>query len=196
MRSSRPAKILTGTKKNCNDLRNQVVALRAALESRDGKKVDAGVEIPQDFDEMPEWTSKHLAGRLVLMNRAVRALSDAEYEDPPKVYRALLLLANEYRDMQVGMGEDSKAIFDRACEQQHLRVGGSIAETQAGAFGDNYFARWPLGSSQKVFIDSHLRSNGNSRDPKRCLAIYYFWDDDSQQVIVASLPGHLPNRLT
>ena len=42
----------------------------------------------------------------------------------------------------------------------------------------------------------HLKSGGNTRDPTRCLRIYFFWDDDEQQVVVGSLPGHLENRLT
>jgi len=194
--SIRAGEDLAATKKESADLRNQVLALRAHLEDRDGSPIDAAIEIPDDYESMEEWAGRHLAGRLVLMNRALRALNGAEFEDPPRVYRALLLLANEYRDMKIGTGEDPKATFEQACEEQHLNLSGSISENQAGAYGDTYYARWPLGSERRVFIDLHLRSNGNSRDPKRCLAIYFFWDDANSQVVVASLPGHLQNRMT
>jgi len=187
---------LAATKKESADLRNLVLALRAHLEDRDGSRIDADIDIPDDYESMEDWAGRHLAGRLVLMNRALRALNGAEFEDPPRVYRALLLLANEYRDMRIGAGDDPKATFERACEEQHLKLSGSISESQAGSFGDTYFARWPLGSERRVFVDLHLRNNGTTRDPKRCLAIYFFWDADEQQGVVCWLPRHLKNQLT
>jgi hypothetical protein len=42
----------------------------------------------------------------------------------------------------------------------------------------------------------HLKNGGNTRDPMRCLRIYFFWDDDEQQVVVGSLPAHLENHMT
>jgi hypothetical protein len=62
-----------------------------------------------------------------------------------------------------------------------------------------------LSTSQEVFFgfkpvleksDYQSSCGGNTRDPKRRLEIYYFWDDDPQQVMVGWLPGHLVNRLT
>ncbi len=50
---------------------------------------------------MIEWVKEHLAGRLILHPRAERALSKAEYSEVGMVYRALLILANEYRDSRM-----------------------------------------------------------------------------------------------
>jgi hypothetical protein len=77
-----------------------------------------------------------------------------------------------------------------------LKDGGSIDPGRAGEHGSTYFVNYPIGSLTTRFLENHLRCGGNTRDPKRCLAIYYFWDDDSQQVVVGWLPGHLENRLT
>jgi hypothetical protein len=55
-------------------------------------------------------------------------------------------------------------------------------------------ARHPRGDKQLLAL--HFKNGGNTRDPERCLRIYYFWDDESQQVVVGSLPGHLDTRAT
>jgi hypothetical protein len=42
----------------------------------------------------------------------------------------------------------------------------------------------------------HLKPGRNTRDPTRCLRIYFFWDDEEEQAVVGWLPGHLESRLT
>ena len=106
-----------------------------------------------------------------------------------------MLLGNEYRNMRLGH-EGAKVKYDSKLEELGLRLDGSISKERAGEHGDTYFVKWPFDSSQNRFIDLHVRSKSNTRDPKRCLAIYFFWDDESRQVIVCSLPGHLTNRLS
>jgi hypothetical protein len=48
----------------------------------------------------------------------------------------------------------------------------------------------------KRLLDQHLKNGGNTRDPKRCLRIYYFWDPEEQLVVVGSLPGHIRTGAT
>jgi hypothetical protein len=49
---------------------------------------------------------------------------------------------------------------------------------------------------QPVRITDHLRNNGNSHDPARCLAIYFFWDETISASVICAMPGHLPNGLS
>lgn len=181
-------------RKHCADLRTQVSVLRMRLRDRDGDYADAGVAIPDDYEGLDDWVSEHLAGRLYLHNRAHQSLKDAAYERPADVYRGLLLLGNTYRDMKLGLLE--KDHWEAALADQQLHCSASISENQAGRYGDTYFVRWPIGKQTRRFIELHLRNNGNTRDPARCLAIYFFWDADEQQVVVCWLPGHLKNQLT
>jgi hypothetical protein len=44
-------------------------------------------------------------------------------------------------------------------------------------------------------LDVHLKK-GTSRESRHCLRIYFFWDEDSDQVVVGHLPDHLTNDLT
>jgi regulator of replication initiation timing len=178
-----------------NQLRRHLDGLRAALEAKNEEPVDASITLPESYEDLPDWVDAHLTGRVVLHSRARRSLKNPEFQDVEQVSRALLLLANEYRNMKLGVG-GGKGACDEKLAALGLRLDGSISKEAAGEFGDTYFVRWPFESSQKRFIDLHLRSGGNTRDPERCLAIYFFWDDETRQVVVCSLPGHLPNRLT
>lgn len=175
-------------------LRIHLDALRTALEQKSGSSVDAIVEIPAGLEELPDWTESNLVGRLVLHSRAVRGLKNATFEKPRLVYEALQLLAREYRDMRLGM-DASKERFDSRCAELGLTHSPSIAQSKATKEGDQYFVNFPPGSAQSRFLESHLKK-GVSQDPRHALRIYFFWDADSNQVVVGWLPSHLDNSLT
>jgi hypothetical protein len=181
-----------------NRLRFKVDALLTQLAEKTGEEPDAGIEMPEDYASLPEWVDRNLAGRLLLHPRAQNALKAAQYENLQLVCDALLLLANEYRNMRLATSEDGaeRKHFDERRESLRLRIGGSIGETKAGQFDETYKVRYPVGSGDKYFLESHLRNYGNTRQPERCLAVYFFWHEPSRQVIVGWLPSHLENDLT
>lgn len=149
--------------------------------------------IPDNYAEMGAWAHTYLAGWLILLGRARRELKTAAFEDIALVYRSLLLLAFEYRDMRMGRQDDSA--FNQKLKQYGLECTGSIDPSRARQEGDTYFVNYPQGSPQKEFLRFHL-CKGISRDPRYCLRIYFFWDEDAEIVVVGSLPGHLDNQLT
>lgn len=175
-------------------LRTQLDALRREFMRKTGTSPDAIIRAPRSFQELEEWARVQLAGRLVLHPRAVRALRDAVYEDPPLVARALLLLANEFRTMQLGE-PDAHEAFEAARQQLNLRFGRSITEERAGEEGDTYYVRLGPRGRERRFLEYHLRK-GSGKDPRHCLAIYFLWDETREQVLVGWLPGHLDNRMT
>jgi len=171
------------------NLLRQVDALRLAT----GVKSPAAftdIEIPGDYDEMPRWVEQYLSGRLLLHPRAIRGIKDAVYESPQLVYKALLLLGFSYRDMR--QGQVTKEEFDRKCTELGLRFSGSIAKERAGAEDDEYFVSY---QGQRRFLEFHLRK-GTNKDNRYSLAIYFFWDEEDQQVVVGDLPAHLDNRFS
>ena len=176
-------------------LRHRIDALQAAVETKTGESVDVSVPTPDNYDDLPEWVSIYLAGRLTLHPRALRGLGEAEFEAVEGVYQALLLLANEYRNMRQGH-DGAKEAFEQQLRELGLRSGPSITRSRAGQEGDTYFVRYPLHTERKRLLDLHLRNRGNTRDPKRCMAIYFFWDEDTREVLVGWLPGHLSTRIT
>ena len=175
-------------------LRSHADALRRALEAKSGQSTDREIPIPDDYSEMEEWVNNYLLGRLELHPRARRALGRAQYSDVPLVYRSLLILAREYRNMRLGHS-GAKNVFDSRISALGLRCGGSIAKHLAGEQRDTYFVPYPPSSGQKHLMDHHLRK-GSDHDERNCLAIYFFWHEESQQVVVGWLPSHLQNRKT
>ena len=174
-------------------LRLQLDALRAHLIRQSGESPDKEISIPDNYKVMGEWVKEHLAGRLVLLPRAERAASKAEYTEVGMVYRALLILANEYRDSRMGTGTD-KAFRD-ALAQHGMDFSGSIDRSRAGQEGEAYYVNYPIGTTQRVFLQFHLE-RGNRHENRYCMRIYFFWDDDTNQVVVGWLPSHLSNRIS
>jgi hypothetical protein len=175
-------------------LRWQVKSLRARLAEKTGEDPDTSIEIPQDYEDLPDWARENLIGRLILHPRAISAVRDACYENVELVYRSLLLLANEYRNMKLGY-DGAKKAFDRQVTALKVECSPSISRERAGEEGDAYFVQYPSHTNKKRFLDMHVRK-GATKNDRYCLAIYFFWDDDTRQVIVGWLPSHLDNRFT
>ena len=167
-------------------------SLRASLDAKPGNE-QRDIPVPDNYEEMDEWVKTQLAGRLVLHPRAVNYQRKAVYEDIALVYKALLLLATAFRDMKMHPALTEKWETERTYLGLHF--GSSISETELGKYKDDYTVIYPLHTSKRRFAEYHLRK-GVSRDERYCLAIYFFWDDDSKQVVVTWLPSHLDNRLS
>jgi hypothetical protein len=175
-------------------LRIQLDELRREFRRRTNTDPDDLGRLPHTFPEFEEWARSRLAGRLVLHPRALRGLRDATYEDPPLAARALLLLANEFRRMRLGERGANEA-FEAGCQALGLRFSRSITLGRAGEEGETYFVRVGPGGRERRFLEFHLRK-GTARDPRHCLAIYFFWDEGREQVVVGWMPEHLDTRVT
>jgi len=171
-------------------------ALRAALQAKTGATADVALQtpIPSSYEDLPAWVDKYLVGRLELHPRAHRGLGKARYKDVRVVYQALLLLANEYRDMRLGV-EGAKQAYERRLGTLGLQFSGSISRERAGEKRDTYFVKYPIGTQRNEFLEWHL-TKGTSRDPRHSLRIYFFWHDETQQVVVGWLPSHLTTRIS
>lgn len=134
------------------------------------------VELPASWSELSNWCDVTLAGRVVLTPSARRAIRAPEFEDVQLAARCLLWLAEE-------------------CWERRRTGGGSSlrdALIEAGVWnahcgGDQFDLNW---QGQRYTADWHIKNGGNTRDPQRCLRIYYFWDPLSQQIVVAEMPAH------
>ena len=57
-------------------------------------------------------------------------------------------------------------------------------------------SRWNTVRHQRGIVsaiawNTHL-CKGNARDPRFCMRIYFFYDENTQKVIVGHMPSHLP----
>ena len=164
-----------------------------------GKSADSAVPVPDTYEGFAEWVERHLAGRLQLHPRAERGLEHARFQDVALVYRALLALAREYRDMRLRAPDDvePKLAWDAKLAELGLSIR-RLHHRDRRRPGGGHLLR---GLSARLipggrrFLDSHLRK-GKAKDDELCLAIYFFWDDEKREVVVGWLPSHLDNRMT
>ncbi len=148
-------------------------------------------DIPDSFNDLNDWAAKNLVGRVVVTKKAIRAAKGAEFVNVTLGYRALLLLANEYRDMRLGR-ENAIEKFDNQLAALSLENSRTGEESKLWEEGDEFTVDW---RGRRALLAWHLK-NGNTRDPKRCFRVYYFWDDETEQVVVGSMPAHLHTRAT
>lgn len=145
------------------------------------------VPIPTSYDELSNWANQYLPGKILLTGRAIRAAKGALFEDVGLVYKSLVLLANEYRDLKMGKGGE---VFYEKLKGLNLECSASFAGERAGEFGDTYIVKY---AGRNRELDMHLKW-GNAREERRCLRIYFFWDEEKSVVVVGSLPAHLKTR--
>lgn len=160
--------------------------LEKQLEEIKGQK--SVIQYPTEYSQIPQWVEDHFCGRMQLSNRALKALKAAVYCDIELVGKALELLASEYYDMKMGIG--SKEVYDAKCKSLYLEDELAISDISAGEQGDEYYITY---NGKRKKFDKHL-IKGDGRDPRKCLRIYYFWDNETSMVIVGSLPYHLNIR--
>lgn len=168
------------------NLRARVEMLEKALASGSSPEEP---EIPNGLNGFEQWCDKHLAGFVEVLPRAKNAVKKSKYEDPTFLYRALLLLRDYYVPMR-RFGSSKVSAFRQACLDLNLEETQTFGGTRYGEHGDMYLVRY---AGQSHLLNRHLKK-GSTRDVRRCFRLYFFWDEDSEQAIVGSLPAHLDTR--
>lgn len=165
-------------------LRAHILSLRKRL-SQQQVDPDCDLEFPQIWDEFAEWCDEHLAGRLVLVPQARRGIKKAQLHDTRLAAECLLWLSSAYRiDRMQGIGDAQDVTRARVVGQDGEILSG-IVNRPCGA--DEFPFYW---QGRRLNADWHVKNGGNTRDPGRCLRIYYCYDDDTQQIVVADMPAH------
>ena len=133
------------------------------------------IDYPSDWSKFVDWLDGSYPDRVLLTPNARQMVRSPEYEDVAQVARAVEWLASEHYDRRTCGGGDVRDVM--------LESG--IRNAPCG--GDTYRTWW---HGRRYDVNWHIKNGGNTRDPKRCLRIYYFWEPDEQQVIIDHLPSH------
>lgn len=152
----------------------RVQQLLTQLKTR-GDTPDAGIALPAGWPDFAEWCDENLVGRLVLAPSARRGVKKPAFEEAALAARCLLWLANECRDRRIDGGG---SLTDAAIED-------GVRNAPCGSDRFEFEFR-----GRRLAADWHVKNGGNTRDPSRCLRIYYAWDQQSQQIVVADMPAH------
>lgn len=174
-------------KAEVNRLRARIDHLAQALQE---KGHEEEIRIPDSLEELDIWASQFLAGSVVILNRAIRAAKKSKFSDPGLVYRALLLFRDYYAPMRRNGGLNLRNDYHRSLQELGLEDAPSFGGARAAEEGDSYFVRF---GGRRCELDRHLKGS-NARDERFGFRVYFFWDEDSEQVVVGWLPSHLPTR--
>ena len=154
---------------------HRIQQLISQLKDR-GDAPDESVQLPAAWEEFSDWCDEQLIGRLVLASAARAGVKAPKFEDVDKAARCVLWLANEARDHRIagGQGKFQDQIVLDGFRNSHCGNDAFDFEFR----GERHIADW------------HVKNGGNTRDPRRCLRIYYAWEPNTQQIIVAGMPAH------
>jgi len=143
--------------------------------AKGGETPTAEPPLPGEWNEFLDWLDQTYPDRVLLTPVARRMARSPEYDDVQLVARAIKWLATEQHETRINGGG---SLRDAAVESGVLN---------APCGGDTYAAEW---KGRRYDVDMHIKNGGSTRDPKRCLRIYYFWEPDTQQTIIDYLPSH------
>lgn len=141
-----------------------------------GDDPDQDVGMPSSWSELADWCDQNLAGRLVLTPNAHRGTRKPLYQDVETAARCLLWLATDGRNQRINGGWGNMS---------NVPIMGGIQNASCGA--DTYDFDW---NGRRFSADWHIKNGGNTRDPIRCLRIYYCFDQQTQQIIISDMPAH------
>lgn len=186
--ASETSEELRTTQAKVRDLLARPAGSGSSLDEVDEEEPEA-VEPITDLSGLPEWALKN-TDRITILSRALNGAKKSLYENPAAVFAALELLAGPYRDYR--MAKLDKVSLNAAFATAGVQFAGSVGANVAGSQGEAYFVSW---SGRRRFLEFHL-GKGGGRDERYCMRIYFFWDDETQQVVVGWLPSHLSNSLS
>lgn len=169
-------------------LRQRVAALEKRLAT--GSGATQAEAIPATLDDFGTWCRENLAGAVELHNRAYQGVKKSVFREPALIYKALLLLRDRYVPMRLSGRPEDKAAYEAAL--QELRLEESATGDGWKEHREQYTVTY---NGRARLLDRHLKQ-GASRDLTRQFRLYFFWDEDSQVVVVGWLPSHLDNALT
>ena len=143
-----------------------------------GGNPDAVTPFPTAWEQFAPWCDENLEECVSLAGDVRRELSGAEFEDVALAARCVHWLAHDYREERLRGGDP------------HLH--GRIHDIDEGVFNlpceaECFVCKW---GGQHHRVEWHLQCGADTRDPRRCLCISYFWDEETQRVVVASMPSH------
>jgi len=107
------------------------------------------------------------------------------YQDPSAFYKALNFLATTYRDSR--RGERSCSDFDHTCREAcGFSYSGHQSAITMGQYASDYETIWNGKTHQ---LKEHI-GQGSSKDPRETVRIAFFYDSNSETVVVGFVGQH------
>lgn len=153
--------------------------------------VTAPSELFPSIALVKDWADAMLPGKMIIHPRAVRAASQSQYQNPADIYKALSLLGNDYRTMKLDGSLRINKELTNALKVLGMDLVRSISPNEMGRYTGQYNI---IQDGEKLTLNSHIRK-GKAQNPQTTMRIYFPSDLHKDQVVIASLTGHLDNSL-
>jgi hypothetical protein len=148
----------------------------------ESEKSDAHqVPLPTTWDTFADWLDQTYPDKVLLTPSARRMVKSPQFEDVALVARAIVWLATIQHERRIKGGG---RLRDETVESGILN---------ASCGGDTYSVQW---KDRSYDVNWHIKNGGNTRDPKKCLRIYYFWEPELNQTVIDALPAHRRTSMT
>lgn len=151
---------------------------------------DQALREEQKTAPAPKWIAPTAPEGVILTQRALRELR-AERNWPAEKLEAALAALGAYRAMK--LGEITLAAYNEQLAAN--RLADTLCFADPGtlkAFAADYSVSH---NGKRVTLDRHIKW-GRGRNATTGLRVYYAWDPQRAEVIVGSMPRHLPNKRT
>ncbi len=89
-------------------------------------------------------------------------------------------------------GNELREAYLEALATEGIQEQRTFSGDRSGEHGDSYFLTH---KGKKRELDRHLKGS-SARNSRYGFRLYFFWDDEDEEVIVGGLPEHLPTRVT
>ncbi len=149
---------------------------------------------PDNWDELEEWVDSYGEGKLVLHEKALKAVRTSPFKDIPFAYKALEYLVRYFIPMkQRDPGDDAPFHAEIAA----LAELGMEREPVGEALNNHRYKQSyrRLYEGKTIWLEDHLKW-GVGFDPATLFRLYFHYHEASGKVIVGHLTTHLPNSLT
>lgn len=152
----------------------RIEMLQNALNSR-GESADNEIADPDTWDSFSAWCDTNFPGRLTLAPSARKGVKKPEFEDVSLAAKCVRWLASEARDrfMNGGGAMANITVFD------------GVMNAPCGS--DEYDFDF---QGRRLKANWHVKNGGNTRQPERCLRIYYAFDEANRLIVVSDMPVH------
>jgi hypothetical protein len=142
--------------------------------------------LPTNYDDFEAWAQTAMAGRLVVLPRALRTTKKSRSVDISRLVKAVVFLRDVYVPMRRG-SEEAKARYQEALTESGFDESQSLSDKASYEGLPGYYVDW---NGRKFALDRHLK-RGKGTDIRSMIRIYFTWDEEAQVVIVGHMPTHL-----
>ena len=159
-----------------DEARRRVARLTELVRALGGNP-DAVTPFPTAWEQFAPWCDENLGEYVSLAGEVRQELRGTEFKDVALAAKCIHWLAHDYRDECLRGGSP------------HLH--GCIHEIDESVYNlpcdtDCLVCKW---GGQHHPVKWHLQCGADRHDARQCLCIYYFWDEETQRVVVASMPS-------